>query len=71
MKLNKKQIELIASLPDDALARVIRSLGKSAGVDLSGVNLGAAELETLRCAVRGMSETDLMKAAELLKRSGG
>lgn len=69
MKINKKQMEMLTSLPDDALRKIIRSLGSSSGFDLSGMNITSAELDRLRSVLREMDESDIERAAQILKNS--
>lgn len=69
MKINKKQMEMLTSLPDDALRKIIRSLGSSSGFDLSGMNISSAELDRLRSVLREMDESDIERAAQILKNS--
>ena len=69
MKINKKQVDMITSLPDEALRRVIRTIAASSGFDLSGINVSSAELEKLRRVLREMDDADLVRATEILKNS--
>ncbi|MDD6094133.1 MAG: hypothetical protein PUC29_00090 [Clostridia bacterium] len=69
MKINKKQMEMLTSLPDDALRKIIRSLGSSSGFDLSGMEITSSELDRLRAVLREMDESDIDRAAQILKNS--
>lgn len=69
MKINKKQVDMITSLPDEALRRVIQTIAASSGFDLSGINVSSAELEKLRRVLREMDDADLVRATEILKNS--
>ena len=70
MKLNKKQMEALTLLPDDALRRIVISLGSSAGFDLSGLSVSSDDLNRLRSVLHQMDDSDINRAAEIIKNSG-
>ena len=69
MKINKKQIEMLKALPDDAFRRVILAVGAASGFDLSGVNVSGEELRKIRSVLSEMDEDDLGRAAEILRNA--
>lgn len=69
MKINKKQVDMITALPDEALRRVIQGIGASSGFDLSGLNVSSSELDKLRRVLREMDDADISRATEILKNS--
>lgn len=68
MKITKKQIDMVCALPDDALRQLIKSLAANSGFDVSGLCKTPADTEKLRSILRGMSEEDISRAAELLTK---
>ena len=68
MTLDKSTVQRMIRLPDDQLAFIIRRLGKEAGVDLSGVSLDKAQLDTLRSALAIATDEDIARATELLSQ---
>ncbi len=69
MKINKKQIEMLTALPDEAFRRILLTVGAASGFDLSGVNVSGEELRRIRSVLSEMDEEDLGRAAEILKNA--
>ena len=67
MRINKKQLEMLLSLPDDTLIKALEALGNSSGFDISGINLTPENLTSIRNTVRNMSEDEINRAADILK----
>ena len=66
MKIDKNTIEMLSSMTDDNLWRVICALGSASGIDLSKTKVSHDDLCRLREAMGQMTEADVGKAAELI-----
>lgn len=71
MKIDKKAVDMLSSLPDDSLWRVICSLGASSGLDLSGVSVTPAQLDKVRTALGSLTDDDISRAVEILDKFKG
>lgn len=69
MKINKKQLDILASLPDEAMRRVIQAVAAGNGVDISSLSFSSAELSKLRSVLRCLDDSDVERATEILKNS--
>lgn len=69
MKINKKQLDILASLPDEAIRRVIQAVAAGNGVDISALSFSSAELSKLRSVLRCLDDSDVERATEILKNS--
>lgn len=69
MKITKKQLDTVCSLPDETLKTLIKSLAGASGFDLSGFNATPGNLERIRSVLRGMNDADVSRAAEILKNN--
>ncbi len=67
MKLDKKMLDSIASLPDDKLWQMLCLIASVSGVRLPKEKPDAATIDGLRGAARSMSDADLARAAEILE----
>ena len=67
MMLDKRAIERLLSLDDQALTAVIRQIAAGAGVDTSKLSFGSAELASIRRALSLATEGDTSHAAEIIK----
>ena len=67
MKIDKKTIDMLSSLPDESLWRMICAIGASTGIDLSDVKVSPRELEKLRSAMTTLTDSDISRAAEILQ----
>ena len=68
MMLDKRAIDMLLTLDDEKLARVIKKIASDAGIDPSTVNIGERELAGLRAALSSATDGDLARAGELLKQ---
>ncbi|MCQ2423993.1 MAG: hypothetical protein MJ088_03740 [Clostridia bacterium] len=73
MKLDKKQLDHLASLPDDQLWRTLRMLTPHLGVELTEKARQPEKLARLRAAMRSMTEADVERLSEIaaVYRRGG
>ncbi len=73
MKLDKKQLDHLASLPDDQLWRTLRMLTPYLGVELTEKARQPEKLARLRAAMRSMTEADVERLSEIaaVYRRGG
>lgn len=67
MMLDKKALDMLLSLDDARLTMVIAKIASDAGLDASNLRIGSAELAGLRSALSIATESDLARAAELIK----
>ena len=65
MKIDKKTIDMLTSLPDESLWRMICTIGSASGFDLSGMNVNTNDMERLRTALGSMTESDITRALEI------
>ena len=68
MMLDKRAIDMLLTLDDEKLAKVIKKIAADAGIAPSTVNIGAKELAGLRAALSGATDGDIARAGELLKQ---
>lgn len=73
LKLDKKQLDRLADLPDDQLWRTLKMLAPHAGLELSEKARQPDKLARLRAAMRSMTEHDVDRLSELVAvyRRGG
>ena len=71
MQINKKTLDAVCALPDDALLTAIRTVAAANGIDLSSVSLDANALAAFRKAVAGATDADMAKLKEVLGGLGG
>lgn len=71
MKIDKKAVDMLSSLPDDSLWRVICSLGASSGLDLSGVSVTPEQLNKVRLALGSLTDEDISHAVNILDKFNG
>ncbi|MBQ2729281.1 MAG: hypothetical protein IJF69_00740 [Clostridia bacterium] len=67
MKLDKKTLDMLSSLPDESLWKMICAIGSASGIDLTDVKVKPGELEKLRCAVNNLTDNDIVRAQEILE----
>lgn len=69
MKIDKEKLNQIASLPDESLWQIIRALGVSSGIDLSGVNVSREQIAKIRSALGVVTDDDITRAREIISDS--
>ena len=69
MKLDKEKLNQIASLPDESLWQIIRALGVSSGIDLSGVSVSREQIAKIRSALDVVTDDDIARAKEIISDS--
>lgn len=67
MKIDKKTIDMLTSLPDESLWRMICTIGSSHGFDLSKMNVSTNDIEKLRTALGEMTDSDVSRALEIFE----
>jgi len=67
MKLDKKTLSMLTSLPDDSLWKIICAIASSSGFDLSNVHPKEDDLTKLRTALQSMTDSDISRATEILQ----
>ncbi|MBR2387211.1 MAG: hypothetical protein IKB02_00420 [Clostridia bacterium] len=74
MQIDRKSLEKLLTLNDRQLASVIKRIAGEGGVDLSAFNVNPADLESVRRALRGATDEDLLNITrqyEQMKKGGG
>jgi len=66
MKIDKKTLDMLSSLPDDSLWKMICTLASASGIDLSDVKATHGDLELLRSAMGQMTDGDISRAVDIL-----
>lgn len=66
MKLDREKLDMITSLPDESLWKIIQALGISSGIDLSNVSVGKNEIAKIRSALSVMTDNDITRAQEII-----
>lgn len=69
MKIDKEKLNQIASLPDESLWQIIRALGVSSGIDLSGVSVSREQIAKIRSALGVVTDDDIARAKEIISDS--
>ncbi len=67
MTLDKNTVDKLLMLGDDQLAMIIRGLAAQSGIDPSIINIGHAEINGIRNALRNATDEDLKRADELIR----
>ena len=67
MQLDRKTLQKLLSLNDEQLTAVIRTLADSSGLDLSEFNIRPDDINSIRTALSGATEEDLLRATEQLR----
>ena len=65
LKIDKKTLDIITSLPDDQFIGMLRLFGSSAGIDIKSKSFSHDEVERLRSTLRTISESDVNRAMEI------
>lgn len=68
MNFDKRSLERLLACDDAELSQIIREIAAEAGVDVSGITLGEAELKKLRAFLSLASADDI---ARLISGFGG
>ena len=66
MKLDKKTLDMLSSLPDDKLWQMMRLVSASMGAALPDKAPDAKKMVNLRRAFENVGEDDLARASELI-----
>lgn len=65
MKLDKRSIEMLASLPDDKLWQMLSVIASASGIKLPKNRPDELTMAGLRCAVTELSDSDIERAVKL------
>ena len=74
MQIDRKSLEKLLTLNDRQLASVIKRIAGEGGIDLSTFNVNPSDLDSVRKALRGATDEDLLnitKQYEDMKKGGG
>ena len=74
MQIDRKSLERLLMLNDRQLAAMIKRIAGEGGIDLSSFNVNPADLDSVRRALRGATDEDLLnitKQYEQMKKNGG
>lgn len=67
MKIDKKTVDMLSSLPDDSLWKMICTIGASNGIDLSSFRPSSGDLDKLRTAMGSLTDNDISRALDILE----
>ena len=67
MQLDKRTLQRMLTLDDASLASMIRSLAENHGLDLSSFNISPDDINSIRQALSGATDEDLVRATEQLR----
>lgn len=67
MKIDKKTITSLLSLPDDKLLQMIKLITGSIGADTSGIKIKPETMSGLRALLSEVTDADLERAGELIE----
>lgn len=68
MKIDKKTIDMLASMPDDKLWQMLSVIASASGVRLPADKPDEKTMSGLRHAVTELSDTDISRATELFSK---
>ena len=68
MKIDKKTLDMLSSLPDDKLWQMLSVIASASGVRLPSDKPDAKAMAGLRCAVSELSDGDITRATELFSK---
>lgn len=68
MTLDKKNVDMLLSLDDQRLSFIIKKLAEDAGIPKSSISLGANELNGIRSALSMATDSDILRATELIEK---
>ncbi len=71
MKIDKKTIDTICRMSDDKLWGAVRLFASSSGIKLPRTQLSPSEMQKLRRTLSSLSDSDISRAAEILKTYKG
>lgn len=69
MKIDKKTLDMLSSLPNDSLWKMICAIGAGSGIDLSSVKVRPEDLSKLRSAMGNLTDKDIGRAVEILENA--
>lgn len=73
MKIDKKALDMISSLPDEQFIAMLRLVTGNAGISLKAKSFTHEDAERLRSTLRSLSESDVDRAMEIYEhyKNGG
>lgn len=66
MKIDKKTLDMLSSLPDDKLWQVLNVIASSSGISLGAPPNDKEQIARLREAMGSVTENDLDRAAQIV-----
>ncbi len=66
MQLDKNTLNMLLALNDTQLVNVIKTITEKSGLDLSGFNISANDVKSIRHALSNASDDDIKRAQESL-----
>ena len=67
MKIDKKTINTLCSMPDDKLWAAVRLFASSSGISLAPRPASPRDMAKLRHALNQLTEADISRACEIMK----
>lgn len=68
MTLDKKTVDMLLSLDDQRLSFIIKKLAEDAGIPKNSINPSANELNGIRSALSMATDSDILRASELIEK---
>ena len=68
MKIDKKTLDMLSTLPDDKLWQMISVIASTSGIRLPSSKPDEKTMAGLRCAVSNLSDGDIDRATELFSK---
>jgi len=67
MKIDKRTLDMIASLPDDQLWSMIKLVSGNIGAGVESKKPSPEEIKNIRLAIASISDNDIERASEIFK----
>ena len=64
MQIDKNTLNMLLALNDTQLVNVIKAISEKSGLDLSGFNISANDVKSIRRALENASDEDIKRAQE-------
>ncbi len=68
MKIDKKTLDMLASLPDDKLWQMVSVIASTSGIRLPSSKPDEKTMTGLRCAVSELSDEDIDRATKIFSK---
>ena len=69
MQIDRNALEKLLSLNDRQLKLVINKLAAESGIDLSGFNIDAKDIDSIRKGLSSATDSDIARVAEMYEQN--